>query len=127
MCDRKTESPAMNVQTSSARIAVVVLLAFAGLLAVPAFASPDEAAIIAGTKKYLAANSYSADMIIKVEKVSGNYARVAVEPKKKDMDGATVFLKRKGGTWKGLSIGTGWDPADLDKLHIPKSIRPEAR
>ena len=90
----------------------------------PAFASPDEAAIIAGTKKYLTAQSYSADMTIKVEKVSGDYARVAVEPKKKDMDGATVFLKREHGTWKGLAIGTGWDPADLDKLHIPKSLRP---
>lgn len=90
----------------------------------PTFASPDEAAIIAGTKKYLAANSYPADMTIKVEKVSGDYARVAVEPKKKDMDGAIAFLKREHGTWKGLTIGTGWDPADLDKLHIPKSLRP---
>ena len=91
---------------------------------VSAFASPDEAAIIAGTKKYLAANSYPAEMKIKVEKVSGDYARVAVEPKKKDMDGATVFLKREHGAWKGLTLGTGWDPADLEKLHIPKSLRP---
>jgi hypothetical protein len=84
----------MDMQISSARFAVVVLLAFSALLPVAAFAGPEEAAIIAGTKKYLAANSYSSDMRIKVEKVSGDYARVAVEPKKKDMDGATVFLKR---------------------------------
>jgi hypothetical protein len=110
---------------SSVRFAVVVLLAFfSALLPVPAFASPDEAAIIAGTKNYLSAEGYSADMTIKVEKVSGDYARVAVEPKKKDMDGATVFLKRERGTWVGLTIGTGWDPAELDKLHIPKSLQP---
>jgi len=114
----------MNIQTFSARFAAIVLFAFSALLPVPALASPDEAAIIAGTKKYLSANSYSAGVKIKVEKVSGDYARVAVEPKKKDMDGATVFLKREGGTWKGLSIGTGWDPADLDKLHIPKALQP---
>ena len=114
----------MNNRISSVRFAAIVLLALSALLPRPIFASPEEAAIIAGTKKYLAAQSYSADMKIKVEKVSGDYARVAVEPKKKDMDGATVFLKRERGTWVGLSIGTGWDPADLDKLHIPKSLQP---
>jgi hypothetical protein len=114
----------MDIQISSGRFAVVVLLAFSALLPVPAFASPEEAAIIAGAKKYLAAQSYSADMKITVEKVSGDYARVAVEPKKKDMDGATVFLRRERGAWVGLTIGTGWDPADLDKLHIPKSLQP---
>jgi outer membrane lipoprotein-sorting protein len=111
-------------KTSSARFAVVVLLALSALLPVSALAGPEEAAIVAGTKKYLAAQSYSAEMNIKVEKVSGDYARVGVEPNKKDMDGATVFLKREHGAWVGLTIGTGWDPADLDKLHIPKSLRP---
>ena len=114
----------MNLQISSVRLAVAVLLAFSALLPVLAFASPEKVAIIAGTKKYLSSEGYSADMTIKVEKVSGDYARVAVEPKKKDMDGATVFLKRERGTWVGLSIGTGWDPAELDKLHIPKSLQP---
>ena len=114
----------MNNRIFSVRFAAVLLLAFFALLPGLALASPEEAAIIAGTKKYLAAQSYSADMKIKVEKVSGDYARVAVEPKKKNMDGATVFLKREHGTWVGLSIGTGWDPADLDKLHIPKSLQP---
>ena len=113
----------MNVKNSSARFAAV-LVVLSAVWSASAFASPDETAIIAGTKKYLAANSYSADMTIKVEKVSGDYARVSVEPKKKDMDGATLFLKREHGAWKGLTIGTGWDPADLDKLHIPKSLRP---
>jgi hypothetical protein len=119
----KKEDRAMN-QIRAARFAAVVLLAFSVLWPGLAFASPEEAAIVAGTKKYLAAQSYSGDMQIKVEKVSGDYARVAVEPKKKDMDGVTVFLKRERGTWVGLSIGTGWDPADLEKLHIPKSLQP---
>ena len=90
----------------------------------PAIAGSDDQAIIAATQKYLAAQSYPADMKITVERVEGDYARVGIEPKKKDMDGATAFLKRERGTWKGLTLGTGWDPADLDKLHIPKSLRP---
>ena len=101
----------------------LLLTAFLATIS-PAIAGSDDQAIIAATKKYLAAQSYPPDMKIAVEKVEGDYARVGVEPKKKDMDGATAFLKREHGTWKGLTIGTGWDPADLDKLHIPKSLRP---
>ena len=110
---------------ASARVVFLFVLCALLFSPAPVFASPDEAAIVAGAKKYLAANSYKvADMTIKVEKVSGDYARVFVEPKKKDMDGATVFLKREHGAWKGLTLGTGWDPADLEKLHIPKSLQP---
>ncbi len=90
-----------------------------------AFAGRDDQAIIAGTKKYLAAESYPAGMKVTVEKVEGDYARVAITPKDpKKMDGAIAFLKREHGQWKGLTIGTGWDPADLNKLHIPKSLLP---
>jgi hypothetical protein len=90
----------------------------------PAVAGSDDQAIIAATKNYLAANSYPADMKITVEKVERDYARVATTPKDPRMDGAIAFLKREHGKWKGLTIGTGWDPADLDKLHIPRSLRP---
>jgi hypothetical protein len=105
-------------------LSVSLLLTACLAMISPAIAGSDDQAIIAATKKCLAAKSYPADMKITVERVEGDYARVGVEPKKKDMDGATAFLKREHGTWKGLTIGTGWDPADLDKLHIPKSLRP---
>ena len=122
----KNEKGRMKIRNSSASLALsVAFLLVAWLAIIPTvIAGSDDQAIIAGTKKYLAAESYPADMKITVEKVEGDYARVGVEPKKKDMDGATAFLKREHGTWKGLTIGTGWDPADLDKLHIPKSLRP---
>lgn len=87
-------------------------------------AGGDDEAIIAGTKKYLAAESYTAPMKIEVEKVEGDYARVLVTPKDGQTDAATVFLKREKGAWRGLTIGTGWDPEDLAKLHIPASLRP---
>ena len=87
-------------------------------------AGGDDQAIIEGTKKYLAAESYTAPMKIEVEKVEGDYARVLATPRDGQTDAATVFLKREKGVWRGLTIGTGWDPEDLAKLHIPKSLRP---
>jgi len=116
----------MKTRNRSACFALTLVLLLTAALAVTpsAFAGSDDQAIIAATKKYLAAESYPADMKITVEKVEGDYARVAAAPKDPKMDGAIAFLKRERGKWKGLTIGTGWDPADLDKLHIPKSLRP---
>ncbi len=87
-------------------------------------AGGDDQAIVAATKKYLAAESYTAPMKIEVEKVEGDYARVLVTPKDGQTDAALVFLKRAKGVWRGLTLGTGFDPEDLAKLHIPASLRP---
>jgi hypothetical protein len=117
----------MNTRTRFTCFAVLLTMILTATLAITpaAFAGSDDQAIIAGTRKYLAAQSYPADMKVTVEKVEGDYARVAVTPKDPTkMDGAIAFLKREHGQWKGLEIGTGWDPADLAKLHIPKSLRP---
>jgi hypothetical protein len=120
----KEQNDRMN--TRNFRVALLLILVTAALAVTPtAFAGSDDQAIIAATKKYLAAQSYPADMKVTVEKVAGDYARVAVTPKDPTkMDGAIAFLKREHGIWKGLEIGTGWDPDDLAKLHIPKSLRP---
>jgi hypothetical protein len=108
----------MNITKISLLVAVCFVCAGSAL------AGGDNEAIIAGTKKYLAAESYTAPMKIEVEKVEGDYARVLVTPKDGQTDAATVFLKREKGGWRGLTIGTGWDPEDLAKLHIPASLRP---
>ena len=114
----------MNLRTSWKAFAATLLLLCLGFSATT-FGSPDAPALIAATKKYLAANSYPPDMKVAVEKVEGDYARVAVTPKDPTkMDGAIAFLKRDHGAWKVLELGTGWDPADLEKSHIPKSLRP---
>jgi uncharacterized cupredoxin-like copper-binding protein len=87
-------------------------------------AGEDDQGIIAATKKYLAAESYTAPVKVEVEKVEGDYARVTVTPKDGQTDAALVFLKREKGVWRGLTIGTGFDPDDLAKLHIPASLQP---
>ena len=108
----------MNITKIS--LLVAALLVSPGSL----LAGGDDQAIIAGTKKYLAAEGYTAPMKIEVEKVEGDYARVLATPKDGQTDAATVFLKREKGAWHGLTLGTGWDPEDLAKLHIPKSLQP---
>ena len=117
----------MNITKLSGRARWTLLLAaLAGCLvcAGSLLAGEDDQAIIAGTKKYLAAEGYTAPMKIEVEKVAGDYARVLATPKDGQTDAATVFLKREKGAWRGLTLGTGWDPEDLAKLHIPKSLMP---
>ncbi len=87
-------------------------------------AGGDDQSIIAATKKYLAAESAITDVKVTVEKVDGDYARVLVTPRDNQTDPALVFLKRERGVWRGLTMGTGFDPEDLAKLHIPASLRP---
>ena len=117
----------MNLTKISGRFRGALLLAaLAGSLIASGslLAGEDDQAIIAGTKKYLAQESYTAPMKIEVEKVEGDYARVMVTPKDGQTDGALVFLKREKGVWRGLTIGTGFDPDDLAKLHVPAGLRP---
>ena len=117
----------MNITKLSGRLRWTLLVgALIGCLigAGSLLAGGDDEAIIAGTRKYLAAESYTAPVKIEVEKVEGDYARVLVTPRDGRTDAATVFLKREKGVWRGLTLGTGWDPEDLAKLHIPKSLHP---
>jgi hypothetical protein len=117
----------MNITKLSGRVHWTLMMgALAGCVvcAGSLLAGGDDEAIIAGTKKYLASESYTAPVKIVVEKADGDYARVLVTPRDGQTDAATVFLKRDKGAWRGLTLGTGWDPEDLAKLHIPASLRP---
>jgi hypothetical protein len=112
----------MNIRNSFAGVALLVAASF--ILATSAMAGADDQAIIAGTRKYLVTQSYPPGMKVTVEKVVGDYARVSIVPKDPKMDGALVFLKREHGVWKGLTVGTAWDPPELAKMRIPASLRP---
>jgi hypothetical protein len=117
----------MNITKLPGRVRWTLLVgALAGCLvcAGSLLAGGDDQAIITGTKKYLAAESAIIDVKITVEKVESDYARVLVTPRDGQTDAATVFLKREKGVWRGLTMGTGWDPEDLAKLHIPASLWP---
>ena len=117
----------MNITKISGRFRWALLMAAlaVGLVCTGSVrAGGDDQAIIAGTRKYLAAESAITDVTITIEKVQGDYARVLVTPRDNQTDPALVFLKREKGVWHGLTMGTGFDPEDLAKLHIPAGLRP---
>ena len=99
----------------------VCVLATASL----AFAKADEdAAIIAATKSYVAANSGMTKITVKVEQVGDDFARAKVTPDdSKAADPAWVFLKKTDGKWTGLTIGTSFTTEDYQQLGIPNALR----
>jgi hypothetical protein len=96
------------------------------LASVPsAFAKSDEdAAIIAATKSYVAANSAISKINVTVEQVVDDFARAKVTPQDPNAtDPAWVFLKKKDGKWTGLILGTGLTTEDYQQLGIPNALR----
>ena len=90
------------------------------------FAKDDDnnAAIIAATKSYVAANSGMTKITVTVEQVDGDFARAKVAPENSSAaDPAWVFLKKKDGQWTGLTIGTSFTVEDYQQLGIPNALR----
>lgn len=90
-------------------------------------ASPENDAIVAATKSFMAANATLTTKInVTVEKVEGIFARARVNPHDQTAgDPAWVFLKKSQGKWTGLTVGTSFETEDYQKLGIPKSLRIE--
>ena len=106
------------------RVLLIALIAYAiGCIGSLLAAGEDEAVTIAA-KKYVAANSQVSGFHVRVEKIEGDYARVKVTPKDaSETDPAWVFLKRKKGVWRGLTMGTDFETDDYKKLHIPAGVQ----
>lgn len=83
----------------------------------------EDAAIIAATKSYVAANSGMKNVTVTVEKVEGDFARVKVTPDAGATDPAWVFLKKSEGKWTGLTLGTSFTTEDYQQLSIPNALR----
>ena len=88
------------------------------------FAGDDDAAIIAATKTYVAANSGMTKITVAVEQLADEFARVRVVPEdSKAADPAWVFLKKKDGKWTGLTLGSSFTTEDYQQLGIPNALR----
>lgn len=86
-------------------------------------ASPEATAITEASRSYIKANSAVIAPQFKVEAVKDNFARVRVVPTNAETDAAILFLQKKDGVWKGILIGTAFEPDDYESFHIPKSLR----
>ena len=85
--------------------------------------SPDDAALIAAAEAYARKSSAPGlEFTLKIQAQEGDFALLVVEPKKPDADAALLFMKREGGAWKGLDLGTGIDCSDVAAEGVPASL-----
>ena len=54
--------------------------------------------------------------------VEGDFALLIVIPAQEDADNALVLMKREGGTWRGVDLGTGMDCDALTGAGAPESL-----
>lgn len=99
----------------------LLITAFLSLAAVAA--PPGEKAILDAAMNFLQANSEVEAPGLKLEAVSGNFARVKVVPMNGETDPATMFLEKKDGTWTGLVLGTAFTVEDYEAYRIPKKLQ----
>jgi hypothetical protein len=103
-----------------------VLFVVLSLSATALFATPteDNAAIVAATKSYVAANSGLTNITARVEQTEGDFVRVKVVPENQGAaDPAWVFLQKKDGKWIGLVLGASFTTEDYQQLGIPNALR----
>jgi hypothetical protein len=87
-------------------------------------AADDNAAIIAATKSYVAANSAITKVNVIVEQIADDFARVKVTPEDGNTaDPAWVFLKKKDGQWIGVALGTSFTTEDYQQMGVPNALR----
>jgi hypothetical protein len=87
----------------------------------------ESQAVVTGALEYARGQlNLTADDLLRVEVqgIEGDFARVVVIPALSlEMESATVFLKRDGGTWQGLTYGTAFAPEDLRELGVPEHLQ----
>ncbi|MEY2504053.1 MAG: hypothetical protein QOG27_333 [Verrucomicrobiota bacterium] len=99
---------------------LVLLFTVLAGLAHSLFAGDDNAAIVAATKSYVAANSGMTKITVTVEQVADDFARAKVTPENSNAaDSAWVFLKKKDGKWVGLTLGTSFNDRRLSAARNP--------
>ena len=85
--------------------------------------SPEEAALLAAAEDYTRKHAAAGlEFTLKIQAQEGDFALLVVEPRKENADAALLFMKREGGAWKGLDLGTGIDCSDLADQGVPASL-----
>jgi hypothetical protein len=75
--------------------------------------SPEDAALLAAAEAYTRKHAAAGlEFTLRIQAQEGDFALLVVEPKKEEADAALLFMKREGGGWKGLDLGTGIDCSD---------------
>lgn len=79
-------------------------------------------AIIQATTRYVLQETGVKDPAVIVEKIVDRYARVSVVSTSGATDPATAYLKKVGGRWKVVILGTDISAASLPEMGIPSTL-----
>jgi hypothetical protein len=80
-----------------------------------------DAAIVQATTNFVKRENPKLRPKVQVERVRSDYARASVSAR--GTDSAWAYLHREQGTWKVLSLGTGFDPAFYQRQGIPRELQ----
>jgi hypothetical protein len=90
----------------------------------PGLAAAEREAVQSAARDYVRSNGVVRDFSVQIEASNGDWVRAMVVPARAETDPAYLYLRKAGGQWRGVLIGTGFTPEDYDELRIPRSIRP---
>jgi hypothetical protein len=79
--------------------------------------------IAAAVREYVRTETAVDSVEVVIEAVEGDYARVRVRPVGAETDPAVLFLRRIDGRWRGIAIGTAFDPEFYEREGIPPALR----
>ena len=98
----------------------------------PQAAAPAEPAAAAGegdAALHAAAEAYVREVSspglafeLQPHAVEGDFALLIVIPEEEDADSALLLMKREGGTWRGVALGTAMDCDTLTEAGAPESL-----
>jgi hypothetical protein len=89
-------------------------------------ASSENAAIVTEAERFLIENATARTKInFTVEKIEGDFARVRINPKDAPGGPAWIFLQKKAGKWRGLTVRAAFSAEHYQQFDIPKSLQLE--
>jgi hypothetical protein len=92
----------------------------------PAPQADESEAIRRAALEYVRSETAVANVSAEVQAVGNDWARVRVVPTGGETDPALLFLRKEGGVWRGVAIGTAFAPHDLERLGVPAAVRPRS-
>lgn len=99
-------------------------LRWAGDRLEPVIAAGDGERIRQATREFIRTQTEVDSVAVEIDALAGEWARVRVIPAGGVSDPAIVYLRRVGGAWRVVLIGTAFAPDDLNEAGVPQEVRP---
>ncbi|HLU67876.1 MAG TPA: hypothetical protein VKZ63_16440 [Kofleriaceae bacterium] len=82
----------------------------------------DRAALIAAGEAYARESHPEMDLEVQFHAIEGDFALLLVIPSDEELESALLFMKREGGTWRGVHLSTALVCEALTAEGAPESL-----